>query len=197
MISPCYIAECNLPPICEKEVLCYAGDTNPTKETLQILRDCIKECKNIFSRKIAYRIFPIERQDDGLCIGSLTIHSKSLEKNLSGCDRVILFAATAGIEIDRYIAKYARLSPSRSLMFHSIGAERIEALCDAFCRFLTDNEGLEITQRFSPGYGDLPLSFQKDFLALLNAGNTVGIGLNDSMLLSPSKSVTAFAGILS
>lgn len=197
MISPCYIAECNLPPIDEKEVLRYAGDRSPSHETQLLLRDCIKESENAFSTKVAYRIFPIERQADRLCIGSLTIRSKSLEKNLSGCDKVILFAATAGLHIDRFIAKYARLSPSRSLMFHSIGAERVEALCDAFCRFLTDNEGLKITRRFSPGYSDLPLSLQKDFLALLNAGNTVGIGLNDSMLLSPSKSVTAFVGILS
>ena len=38
-----------------------------------------------------------------------------------------------GADIDRLIAKHSRLSPSRALMLQAIGAERIEALCDAFC----------------------------------------------------------------
>ena len=39
------------------------------------------------------------------------------------------------------------------------------------------------------------LEHQKEILHLLNAGNLIGVCMNDSLLLSPSKSVTAFAGI--
>lgn len=196
MITSYLTTDCKVPPICEKEVLRYAGDPNPNQETLQLLHECIQECNNLFSTKIAYRIFPIVRQLDELNIASLKITSKSLKRNLSKCDRVILFATTAGLEIDRLIVKYAKLSPARSLMFHSIGSERVEALCDAFCHFLEAEENFKVTARFSPGYGDLPLELQKEILVLLNANSTVGIGLNDSMVLSPTKSVTAFVGIL-
>ena len=113
-----------------------------------------------------------------------------MEKNLSGCDKVILFAATAGLHIDRFIAKYARISASRSLMFHSIGAERVEALCDAFCAELENAR-----PRFSPGYGDLPLSLQPGILRALDATRQAGVYLTDSLLMNPSKTVTAIVGL--
>lgn len=49
--------------------------------------------------------------------------------------------------------------------------------------------------RFSPGYGDLPLSAQREIFAVLDCGKRIGLMLNDSLLMSPSKSVTAFVGI--
>ena len=47
---------------------------------------------------------------------------------------------------------------------------------------------------FSPGYGDVPLDLQKDFSALLQMPQTCGISLTDTLLMVPSKSVTAFIG---
>ena len=195
MISPILLADCTLPPVSEKEVLRYAGDRNPGMDTLHILHACIEECNNAFCSKVVYRIFKIEKSTDYLNIGSMKIHSKSLINNLKDCDEVIVFAATAGLMIDRLIAKYAVISPVRSLMLHSIGAERVEALCDSFCDKIATELKCNLAPRFSPGYGDLPLVLQKDILHLLNANNTIGIGLNTSLLLSPTKSVTAFAGI--
>ena len=125
----------------------------------------------------------------------MEIASDGLEKNLANCDEVLLIVATAGLEIDRLIAKYASLSPVKSLIFHSIGTERVEALCDAFCKNVETQERLKLKPRFSPGYGDLSLEHQKEILQLLNAGNLIGVCINESLLLSPSKSVTAFAGI--
>ena len=44
-----------------------------------------------------------------------------------------------------------------------LGTERIEALCDAFCRTMAETlPDSPLTARFSPGYGDLPLTLQED-----------------------------------
>ena len=51
--------------------------------------------------------------------------------------------------------------------------------------------------RFSPGYGDLPIEVQKDFLPLLDAERRLGITLSESCLMAPSKSVTAIIGVAS
>ncbi len=195
MISPVLTTLCNLPPISVNEVLRYAGDRSKTEEILALLRECTEECVGVFSNKVAYRILPIRRKDGKIIIGSMEIPSKGLAKNLESCDEVILFCACAGLKIDRLIEKYKTLAPTKALLFHAIGTERVEALCDAFCKALEQEKSLRLTPRFSPGYGDLPLNFQKDILNLLNAGNTVGVCLNESLLLSPSKSVTAFVGI--
>lgn len=196
MITPVFVADCTLPPISEREVLRYTGDRMPSEKTVRLLRDCIVECNDRFHTRVAYRVFPIERGTDCLSIGGLKLYSKDLLKNLEKCDQVILFAASAGIETDRLIKKYSAISPSRALMLHSIGTERVEALCDAFCKWIAKDQRIALCPRFSCGYGDLPLTIQKDLLHLLNANQTVGICLNDSLMISPSKSVTAFAGII-
>ena len=125
-------------------------------------------------------------------------HSNDLNKNLIGCDRIIVFAATIGIEIDRLISKYGRLSPAKALCFQAIGAERIESLCETFNNDMRERcarEGSQVRPRFSPGYGDFPLEAQKDIFRVLDCYRKIGLSLNDSLLMSPSKSVTALIGI--
>ena len=56
-------------------------------------------------------------------------------------------------------------------------------------------EGFFLTPRFSPGYGDLPLEVQKDVFRILECGVRIGISLNESLLMTPSKSVTAIFGL--
>ena len=55
--------------------------------------------------------------------------------------------------------------------------------------------GWFLTDRFSPGYGDLPLCIQPEVCAALDAGRRVGIHVSDSFLMNPMKSVTAVIGI--
>ena len=45
--------------------------------------------------------------------------TKNLSQNLNGCNKVLLFAATIGIEIDRLITKYSHISPTKSLIFQA------------------------------------------------------------------------------
>lgn len=195
MISPVFIFNAELPPIDEKEVLRYAGEKKESVETNRLLQSCIKESGGRFSTFVSYRILPIRHFDSHLQIGPMEIRSDGLRKSLYQCNRVILFAASAGMDIDRLIAKHSKLSPARALLFHSIGAERVEALCNVFCDQISRDLNVKLSPRFSPGYGDLPLTLQSEILSLLDAQHTLGIGLNESLLLSPSKSVTAFAGI--
>ena len=55
--------------------------------------------------------------------------------------------------------------------------------------------GMRAAAALSPGYGDLALDVQKDIFALLDCERQIGLTLGDSLLMSPGKSVTAFAGI--
>ena len=126
--------------------------------------------------------------------GFFKVVSQSLSKNLLGCKRAIIFAATAGFEIDRLITRHSRLSPARALMLSALGSERAEALCDAFSHDMKNTYGTT-RPRFSAGYGDLPLSLQKDIFKLLNPSAKIGLSLSESLLMSPTKSVTAFIGI--
>ena len=143
-----------------------------------------------------WRRYPLTRNGDGLDLGFARTSSRDLDRHLAGCTEILLFACTAGAETDRRIARAKLQSPARGLLMHAIGAQQVEGGCDLLCRRLAEQfPELQMTDRFSPGYGDLPLSMQRDVMAALDCGRTVGITLTESLLMTPSKSVTAIIGM--
>ena len=167
------------------EILRYAGCRGETQGKITALvEDCINEVLPILQYKLCY--ITLDKMN--------TQGSKVLEGILSGCDGAIVFAATLGVELDRLITKYGKLSPARAVVLQAIGAERIESLCNTFCAELK-GQGMTVTQRVSPGYGDIPLSLQREIFTLLDCPRKIGLTLNQSLLMSPSKSVTAIMGV--
>ena len=188
------------PAIDRREALRYAGVRGEDAEYGELLDSCLEECQDAFTYKACYAEFPILEGDGGsVDLGFAKVSSGMLAERLDGCDRVIIFAATVGLEIDRLIAKNGRIAPSRALLLQAIGAERIEALCDCICRDIEAELplGEEAIARVSPGYSDLPLEFQTDIFRALDCGRKIGLYLNGSLLMSPTKSVTAIVGIRS
>lgn len=182
------------PKISRKQVLRYAGSRGETPEMETLLDECLVECETVFSYKVCYEELPLRISGTECTIGEFSVVSTDLARNLSGCESVLLFAATIGLGLDRLVGKYSRISPTKAVFFNAIGTERIEALCDAFMAQLTEEKGLLPRPRFSPGYGDLPLSVQKDIFRILGCTKKIGVFLNDSLLMSPQKSVTALWG---
>ncbi len=185
-------------PVDSGEILRYAGVSGEALCVESLIWDCLAEAEKILEYKVCFSEFEIEKSSNTLELGFMKCESAALSKNLAGCDRIILFAATLGIGIDRLIAKYSSLSPSKALLLQAIGAERIESLCDAFCADISQElqaSGFKLKPRFSAGYGDFPLSAQKDIFAVLDCPRKIGLMLNESLLMSPSKSVTAIVGI--
>lgn len=187
------VKELNAPLVNMKEILRYAG----SKEIEEAVLDCLTEVGESLSYKVCYDIVSVSVDADIVDMDFACAHSKDLAKNLRGCDKAVIFAATVGTGIDRLIAKYNRISPARALCLQAIGSERVESLCDAFeekiKKEISDGE-VFFRPRFSPGYGDLSLEIQKEIFSLLDCPRKIGISLGDSLLMSPSKSVTAIIG---
>ncbi len=182
-------------PVNEKEIMRYAGCRTADAAVESLLLECLAEARPALTYKVVWRRLPL-KISGGICdFSDITVNSPALSETLEGCEEAVLFAATVGAPLDRLIAKYSRISPAKALMMQAIGTERIEALCDAFCSQLEKTTEKALTPRFSPGYKDLDLSVQRDICALLSCEKRIGVCLNDSLLMSPSKSVTAFAGL--
>ena len=182
------------PPVDMREILRYMGCAKPNSDALALAEECFKECEGVLSYNLCYDEFPISVSDSSVRFPFAAAPSASLAKHLSGYERAVIFAATVGIGLDRLIMRNSSISPSRALAFQAIGAERIEALCDAFCDNLKA-ENAEITSRFSPGYADLPIEFQTEIFKVLDASRKIGLSLNSALLMSPTKSVTAIIGV--
>ncbi len=187
-----------LPSVDGREWLRYMGTKEETAELDALTAACLRESESCFAPLVCYREVPVHTENEIVDLGFWKGESKSLRALLTDCDRAVVFAATVGLRIDRLIAKYSRTSPAKALCFQALGTERVESLCNAFCEDMKERvreNGESVTRRFSPGYGDLPLAMQKDVFRLLNCSVHVGVTLNDSLLMSPTKSVTAVMGV--
>lgn len=186
------------PPWDRTEILRYAGVRGDAPEVDLLLEECLREVEDRLTYKVCFREFDVTAVENGLNLGFMKTSSETVKKRLVGCNRVVVFAATVGIEVDRLIVRYSTLSPTKALLLQAIGAERIESLCERFSEELAAQkakEGVRTSSRFSPGYGDFPLETQKDIFAVLECSKRMGLTLNESLLMSPSKSVTALIGL--
>lgn len=186
----------HLPAIDKVEALRYACAKREIGESLSALLDeCIQEAEHTFLGKICSVVLSKNELFDFIPECN---ESEALKKNLLDCDSVVLFSATVGAEIDRLIHRYAKISPAKSLLFQAIGAERIECLCDCFCENLKQKYAScdrFLKPRFSPGYGDFSLSAQTAIFNILNPQKHLGMFLTESLLILPTKSVTAVVGL--
>ncbi|MBQ3012687.1 MAG: Vitamin B12 dependent methionine synthase activation subunit [Clostridia bacterium] len=197
-MSTVLFKEFTLPEVDRHEVLRYMGCKESTAETEALIDRAIEIARGAFCGKVCFCELPLSVFDSQIQFGAIRTKSKNLLKNLDGCESVILFGATVGIEIDRLIMRYGKISPSLAVCLQALGAERIEALCDIFCADMARKQGFQgkrLRPRFSPGYGDFPLDAQKEIFAILGCDRRIGLTLNDSLIMSPTKSVTAIIGI--
>lgn len=181
----------NLPQVNEREVWRYAACKTADETLRRLLQDCLMESQDTFVGRACYCKLSVS---DFYAFVDGAAQSQGVRNRLCDCKEVIIFAASVGLGIDRLMEKYAKISPTKALLLQAIGAERIETLCDEVCAYLQTQYG-EITPRFSAGYGDFPLSAQKDFFRLLDCPKNIGVSLTDALLMVPTKSVTAFVGV--
>lgn len=180
--------------------LSYRGN-EPDEAVRTLIGSCIDEVNEAAVPKTIHERFPLKfTEDAGFQVASLHFNSKSLRQNLAGCQEVFLFAATLGIAVDTLIRRTALLDTAKGLVMQAAAAAAIEAVCDEENDRLREEieaEGLFLRPRFSPGYGDLSLDCQRDFIRILKTQKNIGLTLTDSGLMVPIKSVTAIIGISS
>lgn len=185
-------------PIDRREILRYMGCKSSTPEIEGLIDRSLTLCEGVLGYSVCYAEYAIRIEGDVCHLGLCTVESRDLARRLSGCQKILVLAATVGLGLDRLILRYGKREPSVSVCLQAIGTERIEALCDTFCEQMAGEYALlghSLRTRFSAGYGDLPLSVQKDIFRALCCERHIGLTLSDSLMMSPTKSVTAIIGI--
>ena len=183
------------------ETLRYLGykGKEVDENTLRLIEECEGLLKKSANPRSTYKVFDLKKIDDEtLDMEVLKIKSKALSKNLSGCKNVVLFAATLGPRVDILLQKYSKLSPGKAVVLQASAASMIEVYIDSIedeIRLEAKEEGLYLRPRFSPGYADLSLEYQKDIFKILDLPRRIGATLMDNLIMAPSKTVTAFIGL--
>lgn len=193
-----YTVNFNPPEWNKREIMRYARISGAADIYRDLIDACIIEAEPALSYRICYTLLPVFRENELITFGNITTSSHTVEKAIRGTQQVLLFAATVGAPFDRLLHRYSVTEPSKALILQAIGAERVESLCDAFCAKMSNVlcKGVNhLTPRVSPGYGDISLSMQRDIFAILDCPRKIGLTLDESLLMSPSKSVTAICGV--
>lgn len=152
------------------------------------------------SKGAAGRFLITDRQENSVTIETgLSFQSKSLARFLGNCNEVVLLASTVGKEvIERIILEIDQGDAAYGAILDAVASETADAGLDWIMEFLNKiliREGKKITEhRFSPGYGDLNLSYQKAIFDLLDLGK-LELALTEKQMLIPEKSVIAIAGV--
>ena len=129
---------------------------------------------------------------------ALRLTGRDIAEHLASAHEVVLFAATLGADVDRELQRLALTDALEQVIFDAAATTLIERAADAseaLARSYAAQQGAFTSWRYSPGYGDLPLSVQRPFLDTLDATRQLGITLTPSHLMVPTKSVTAIVGI--
>ena len=142
--------------------------------------------------QVILRRFPVE--PDGRLGGTVfSPQGTDVQKLLVNCREAVLLAATLGAESERLLF---RAEMPQAFLLDAVLSAAIESVCDQ-----TENEfrekvkGLYVTDRFSPGYGDMPLEQSREICEVLATDRTIGLTVSSSGIMIPRKSVTAILGV--
>ncbi len=183
------------------EVLRYLHCEEEDESTHALIDRCMAEIQHAAKPRTVYRIFSVAQvHPDAVSFAGtgLQIPGSDLCRHLRGCHGAVLFAATLGEGVDRCIRTAQITDMARAVVLDCCASAMVESVCSAAegeLRAEAVLRGEFLTARFSPGYGDVPLMVQRDFLAVLEAGKRIGLSASAENLLIPRKSVTAVMGI--
>ena len=181
------------------EALRYLGIPAPAPAALreQAERLSQKLCAALRPRWV-WRMFPLERTEAGFALADtgITLTGGTARTMLGQCHSAALLACTLGAEFDALLRSEQARDMSGAAVLDALGSAYVEAGCDGAEQEIAGRlPGKYLTDRFSPGYGDLPLSLQGALCTLLDTPRRLGVTVAESFLMNPCKSVTAVIGL--
>jgi cobalamin-dependent methionine synthase I len=187
----------------KEEVLRYLGykGQDIDKNISTMIDECREEIKKIIMPRVVYSYKDIRQSDEGVEVitTNLILKGKDIQEHLRNSKQCVLMAVTLGNEIERKTRLYEKTNLTKALILDACATTAVEEVCDIVESNIREKyiqEGMDITFRYSPGYGDLPLDVQNNFLMALDAQRKIGLTVSENNLLFPRKSVTAIIGII-
>lgn len=165
------------------------------------LEEGIKQGLGLCKPAGAYAKIPVSsRTESAITLSNgIQLQSRSLAKLLLNSNNVVLMASTVGKEVTEVISNEVKKGDAAfGLILDSVASQTADAALDWMVQLLDrmlDREGRKLTRhRYSPGFGDLPLSCQRDIFGALQL-DRLNMALTEKFMLIPEKSVIAIAGV--
>lgn len=174
----------------------YKHGAEPSEEICELVEEAYEELCKVIQPKYIYKEYDFTKTEDGIIVDEIEFKSKKMLSHLRNSSSIILFGATLGQGADTLIRKYSVTDIAMTAVAQAVSGSMVENLCDIACDELKNEIKGEHRPRFSPGYGDFHISAQADFFRLLPMNKQLGISLSDGFMMTPTKTVTAFIGVI-
>lgn len=172
----------------KKEALRYLGyKGEPDETTKRLLGRAVSELKARTAPKYIYKV--MSKADCPIITGN------DIDEHTAGCHSVILFAATLGTQADRLISTAQITDMAYAVILDAVASAMTEEYCDSCEEEIKAAVSGHFTPRFSPGYGDFPITLQRDMIRITEADKKIGLNTTESYMIIPVKSVTAVIGV--
>ena len=184
------------------DALRYMRAKEPDAKLINNIKSGFEHLNNIMRPRKVYGVFNIVRNKNYLSIANINLNSLNLNNLLINSQDCCLMAVTLGHETDREILIAQNRSMADGLILDACASVMADVICDNLELEIIDNLNknknlnLKLTPRFSPGYGDVPLDVSQEIIEVLNADKYIGLSMTRSGMMSPVKSITAFAGVI-
>lgn len=167
----------------------------------EIINNALKDAADFCTIRGGYKILKfieINQKETTIKIENLLFYpSKIITTQLKNSDSTAIFVCTAGEKISNHANEILQVDPILSFIFDIIGSVCVEKAMDKIQQYLhaeMQKSGLNISDRFSPGYCEWSVAEQQKLFSLL-PDNFCGISLSSSSLMYPIKSVSGIIGI--
>ncbi len=184
------------------DVCRYLGctETNIDAKTSEEIRLAEAKLQEEVVLKKVHREFHVGFKESAVQLlnTTLRLEGKSARELLYESNRCILMAITLGGDVEYLLRRLQLVDMSKAVIMDACASSMIESACEDFEREIRrEYQGEEVyfTDRFSPGYGDLNLSVQKDVCKILETDKKIGVVTTGDGIMIPRKSITAIFGI--
>ena len=181
-----------------REALHFLGwrGTPVEPELMRTLQTLCRETAAALEPRAIVRRFPLR---DGIFDGTgFCPRGRDVRALLAPCREGVLLAATLGAESEQLLLRMQAKDAAQALLLDAVLSAAIEAVLDAREEALRGElaaQGRYLTDRFSPGYGDMPLAQMREICEVLGAQRAIGLTVSAGGVMIPRKSVTAILGI--
>jgi hypothetical protein len=196
----------NIPAVPKRELILtrlgyHKGVTELNTHDMTLVEEGIRQGEYLCKPAGAYLIVPVASIKGTVITleNGISFDSLGLIKLLQNSKSIVLMAATVGKKVTEKISDdIEKGNAANGLIIDSVASQTADAALDWMVQLLRKiliREGKLLTRhRYSPGYGDLPLSYQKVIFDVLQL-EKLNIALTEKFMLMPEKSVIAIAGI--
>ena len=180
------------------EALRYLAIARPDAGSLEAIEPVAAALEAAVTPRFTFAVFPVRHTPEGEALEGteLVLPGEMAKTMLKDCSHAVLLLCTLGAGFEARLRAASARDMAQAAMLDACGSAYVEAGCfDAETAIAARFPDKFLTDRFSPGYGDLPLALQPKLCAALDSQRRLGVTVTESLLMVPMKTVSAVIGL--